>query len=129
MGERLRRDLTTIFHEADRDHSGTLSGLEFKRLLEDVNIQRYLATMGLEVSEAQGLFRLLDIDDQDDVTIDDFVWGSLRLKGHAKSIDLCTLLYEHRKHKQSVDKSLANIEKMLKTMGASERAVSSSTKS
>merc|ERR1739841_36787 len=93
MGKQLKR----VFKEADTDGSGTLSWREFEAHLKDERIVAYLSSLELDVSEAHGLFRLLDIDNTQDVGIEDFIMGCMRLKGNARSIDVCTLLYETRR--------------------------------
>mmetsp|Transcript_29669 Transcript_29669/g.81204 ORF Transcript_29669/g.81204 Transcript_29669/m.81204 type:complete len:856 (-) Transcript_29669:194-2761(-) len=94
--EKYMRGLKDIFLEADTDESGTLSWEEFESHLEDQRVKAYLATLELDISEAYGLFKLLNITGDDEVAIDAFVMGCMRLKGPAKSIDVCTLLYENR---------------------------------
>lgn len=95
----LVKDLRKIFHEADADSSGLLSWDEFNKHLQEPRILATLASLDLDVSEAQSLFRILDYSGSGEVNVDDFVWGFMRLKGNAKSADLCTLLYEHRQLK------------------------------
>merc|ERR1712217_207628 len=56
-----------------------------------------LLTLELDVSEARGVFEMLDFEGKEEVTISDWVAGCMKLKGHAKSIDVCTILYENRK--------------------------------
>lgn len=95
----LVKDLRKIFHEADADSSGLLSWDEFNKHLQEPRILATLASLDLDVSEAQSLFRILDYSGSGEVNVHDFVWGFMRLKGNAKSADLCTLLYEHRQLK------------------------------
>merc|ERR1711937_184734 len=57
----------------------------------------HLRAIGLEVNEALGLFKLLDVDETNEVSIQEFVVGCMRLKGGAKSIDLATLMYENKR--------------------------------
>merc|ERR1712110_371163 len=40
---------------------------------------------------------MLDFNGTEEVSVQDFVAGCMKLKGHAKSIDVCTILYENRK--------------------------------
>merc|ERR1740129_2309471 len=51
-----------FFEEADMDGSGTISEEEFDQHLDDPRIRAHLRSVGLEVDEARGLFKLLDID-------------------------------------------------------------------
>merc|ERR1711908_73891 len=56
-----------------------------------------MRSLDLDVEEARGLFKLIDIDDTNEVGIEEFVTGCVRLKGNAKSIDLATLMYENKR--------------------------------
>jgi len=94
--------LQAIFFEADAIGSGSLTWQDFQDRLFDDTILSYLETMDLDLSDAHSLFRLLDQDNTGQVSIDDFVWGCMRLKGAAKSMDLCTLLYENRQQSQAI---------------------------
>eukprot|EP00928_Gymnodinium_smaydae_P095341 TRINITY_DN8186_c0_g1_i1.p1 TRINITY_DN8186_c0_g1~~TRINITY_DN8186_c0_g1_i1.p1 ORF type:complete len:603 (+),score=145.80 TRINITY_DN8186_c0_g1_i1:114-1922(+) len=91
--EHLRR----FFHEADADNTGTLSWEEFEAYLQDTHVQAYFQSFELDVSQAKSLFKLLDMDESNDVEIDEFVQGCMRLKGQARSIDVNMLLYESEK--------------------------------
>merc|ERR1711998_394953 len=56
------RELRQLFTEVDKDGSGFLSWDEFELLLEDRRVQEYWEAMELDVSEAKGLFSILDVD-------------------------------------------------------------------
>merc|ERR1712032_1073255 len=81
----------------DKDGSGDVSSNEFMKMLDDENMRVYLNSLGIQASEAQGLFDLLDCDDSGSVSIDEFITGCLRLKGEARSVDVATLMYENKK--------------------------------
>eukprot|EP00747_Dinoflagellata_sp_TGD_P006620 gnl/TRDRNA2_/TRDRNA2_116284_c3_seq1.p1 gnl/TRDRNA2_/TRDRNA2_116284_c3~~gnl/TRDRNA2_/TRDRNA2_116284_c3_seq1.p1 ORF type:complete len:376 (+),score=66.78 gnl/TRDRNA2_/TRDRNA2_116284_c3_seq1:130-1128(+) len=95
--ESYMKELRALFYEADMDDSGSLSWDEFEDHLQDERVQAYLRTLDLDVTEARNLFDLIDIHGTTEVSIDDFVSGCMRLKGAAKSIDVCTILFESRK--------------------------------
>jgi len=89
--------LRQIFLEADEDGNRMITLLEFKRHCQDKRIWAYLSSLGLEVSEACGLFNLLDLDGSGTVGIEEFLMGCMRLKGYAKTVDLATLMYENKR--------------------------------
>lgn len=101
--EAYMRELKNLFYEADCDDSGSLSWEEFETHCDDARVMAYLSTLDLDPSEARGLFTLLDYNDSGEVSINEFVNGCIRLKGSAKSIDLCTLLYDCRKMALKID--------------------------
>merc|ERR1712066_793451 len=57
----------------------------------------HLQILGLGVSEARGIFKLLDLDCRDMVSINELVLGLMRLTGHAKGVDIATLMYENKR--------------------------------
>jgi len=86
-----------FFVEADTDGSGTLSFEEFKQYLEDQHVSAYFQALGLDVSQAELCFNLLDSDNSGMLNLEEFLGGCLRLKGPAKSLDVNLLLHESRR--------------------------------
>lgn len=89
--------LRKIFEETDTDHSGQVSFEEFETHLRNEEVAAYLQSMGLHTTEARGLFQLLDADSSGSVGIEELVSGCMRLKGHARSVDVATLIYENKR--------------------------------
>jgi len=92
--------LRNLFAELDEDDSGTLSWEEFEKNMENANVQAYLAALEITFTKAKALFHLLDADESNSVSLDEFVIGCLRLKGGAKTLDVGTLMYETRSLKR-----------------------------
>mmetsp|Transcript_49605 Transcript_49605/g.106204 ORF Transcript_49605/g.106204 Transcript_49605/m.106204 type:complete len:711 (+) Transcript_49605:57-2189(+) len=91
------RRIRTFFMEADSDKSGMLSWDEFKTHLQDHQVKAYFQALELDVTQARVLFKLLDTDDSNQVGLDEFLEGCLRLKGQARSMDVNMLLYQNDK--------------------------------
>jgi len=89
--------IKTLLEEADNDNSGTISWEEFQAKLDDPSMQEFLKNIELDKTEARGLFKLLDVDESDEVPIDEFVTGCFRLKGSGKSLDLASIMHENKK--------------------------------
>lgn len=85
----------------------------FKERLQDPEITLYLKSVDLDVSEAHGLFQLLDTDDSGIVEAEEFVMGCLRLRGVAKAVDLASLMYEHRRGHRNIHKLLCHVSEMV----------------
>jgi len=105
----LVNELKKIFEEADTDGSGVMTQEEMCTYLADQRVQAYMQTLGISVSEARGLFHLLDIDSRGVIDVHEFIMGCLRLKGEAKSIDVATLMYENKKVARSVTSNIQKI--------------------
>lgn len=87
-------DIKDFFRQADADGSGQLSWEEFRTHLADNRVKAYFQTLDLDIRQAHVLFKLLDCNDNDEVGIDEFLDGCLRLKGQAKSLDLHLVIYQ-----------------------------------
>merc|ERR1711957_57776 len=77
-----------FFKTADLNHDGRLTWEEFEKHLDNRDVQAYFSAMELDVTRAQILFDLLDSDNSNKITVDEFLEGCMRLKGQARSIDL-----------------------------------------
>lgn len=70
----------------------------------------FFASLELDVSQAHRLFQLLDTDGSNEVGIDEFLDGCLRLKGPAKSLDVNMLVYETEKLQRQMAKIIEDVE-------------------
>eukprot|EP00811_Abedinium_folium_P013652 NODE_226_length_3347_cov_6.824534.p1 GENE.NODE_226_length_3347_cov_6.824534~~NODE_226_length_3347_cov_6.824534.p1 ORF type:complete len:991 (+),score=237.22 NODE_226_length_3347_cov_6.824534:38-3010(+) len=98
MKERTLDTIRQMFYIMDSDSSGRLSLSELERSMTDPNIQKYFSIVGMEDCEATALFDLLDYDRSNEVIIDDFVAGMMRIKGEIKNIDICSILFQCKRN-------------------------------
>jgi len=92
--EAYNKKIKQFFSEADKDQSGILNWEEFEDHLTNPKVSAYFASLELDVMHAHRLFKLLDKDNSNEVGLDEFLDGCMRLKGEAKSIDVNILVYE-----------------------------------
>merc|ERR1711972_726409 len=83
-----------VFEELDTNGSGTLSLDEFEKQIDDENVLTFLSTLELDIDQVRTLLTLLDLDQNGEVDIEEFITGCLRLKGGAKSLDMAILQYQ-----------------------------------
>merc|ERR1719343_1553159 len=102
--EAYMRKVKEFFMEADADHNGTLTWEEFEAHMQNTKIKAYFQTLDLDVSQAHLVFELLDIDNSNEVTVDEFLEGCMRLKGHARSVDLNLLMLQQKKFISRMEK-------------------------
>jgi len=83
-------------------------------------MQMYFRLIDVDPKEAEGLFKLLDLDESGEVDYEEFLNGCLRLRGNAKAIDLVTVMIESRKlskrwakHARTVEEDLHSVQDML----------------
>jgi len=84
----LSRDIEKLFQEADADGSNSLSWTELKVHMRDPKVKAYFQALDMDVHHAQDLYKLLDKDGDDQLTLEEFLEGTIRLRGQARSIDI-----------------------------------------
>jgi len=107
--EHTKESLKTLFREADADNSGYISVTEFQLYCEREDVQEFFATMDMPMEETKDIFHVFDVNRSGRVNIDAFVNGCLRVKGHAKNLDILHILDAVQK----VAKNLSHVDKSL----------------
>mmetsp|Transcript_73673 Transcript_73673/g.204879 ORF Transcript_73673/g.204879 Transcript_73673/m.204879 type:complete len:649 (+) Transcript_73673:54-2000(+) len=92
----LMSDLKALFREIDTDGYDTISYEQFEQHLRLPTVQAYFVRLGLDITDAHELFRVLDADHDQTVEIDEFVMGCIRLMGSARTVNVVTLIFEQR---------------------------------
>jgi len=87
-------EIKDLFKEADVDGSGILRQSEFKSLMRRPRAKAYFSGLNIDPEEAGVLFTILDEDQSNGILIDEFVNGTMKLKGAASKLDLVTLMYD-----------------------------------
>merc|ERR1712019_323282 len=90
--------LKNILRSVDKDGTGTISKEEMLEHLMSDETDAYLKTLDVTVSDAQGVFKLLDVTGSGEVSIDEFVLSLMRFQGSARAVDVATLLYEGKRN-------------------------------
>jgi len=85
-----------MFSELDHDGSGIIHFEELHEHLNHPEIGAYFSKLGVDCSEVEKLFHLLDEDGNKSIDRDEFMYGCLRLRGAAKSLDVALLHSEIR---------------------------------
>lgn len=91
-----KEQICTIFNDLDLDESGAITIEEFRRHLQSESVQAVFDSIGLDASDMWTLFKLMDIDQDSVIELDEFVSGCLRLKGNARALDIAKLYYEQK---------------------------------
>jgi len=108
--------LRELFMRTDADLSGVISWSEFQSNLDQPEMKFFFRSIDLDLSEARGLFRLLDVDESGEIDAEEFVMGCLRLRGNARSIDLVTIMNESRRSAHRWMKHAVYVERVLNTL-------------
>jgi hypothetical protein len=92
LKEEYAKQMLARFGALDDDTTATLNYAEFHEYTQDPRVQAYLCALGLDSSDLKRLFGLLDADNSGDIDPREFLDGCLRLKGHARSMDVYSIM-------------------------------------
>lgn len=98
--------LKHAFHMIDDSGDGTINREELHEFVKNPDMKAFLTLMGIDVSDADMIFNLLDEGDGE-ITCDEFLEGLPRLKGSARSIDLLAV----QKHVSKQERILHDLRK------------------
>uniref|UniRef100_A0A7S1FIR6 EF-hand domain-containing protein n=1 Tax=Noctiluca scintillans TaxID=2966 RepID=A0A7S1FIR6_NOCSC len=130
----LVKCLSEAFTELDTDGSGKITMDEFKDYWTRQDVRMVFALLELDIQDALSFFRLLDVDGSQELEIDEFVIGCMRLKGKAKTVDMETLMMENkrmmrksmllgRRMKDQLRSMDSRLDKMASELGARNEAL------
>jgi len=105
-----------LFNSVDIAQPGQITWCQFQGQLSNPRMDVYFKAIDLDVSEARGLFKLLDLDESGSISVDEFVMGCLRLRGGAKAIDLATLMYDNRRVSQRWFRMMDSLQRTLEAL-------------
>lgn len=113
-----------FFEEIDTDGTGKISWEEFREYLQNEHAQAYFAAQQLDTSDARDLFNLLDVDEDQEISLEEFVLGCKRLRGQARSQDVQAILRENKRTSQKNLRAMHALESKLTSLTALVAAMS-----
>eukprot|EP00435_Cladocopium_sp_Y103_P044585 s696_g12.t1 len=98
------RKFLHLFRMLDQDDTGLITLVELEERMEDLDVKTYFEALELSIDDVWTFFRLLDGDDGQEIDVEEFLYGCMRLRGEAKALDLAKLMHSHAwLAKQQVD--------------------------
>merc|ERR1719284_1806319 len=91
------KKLRQLFNRFDSAENAVLTLADFESHIRDPEVQVILGILGLDISEAPAFFKLLDVDQDGEVEIDEFVMGCLNLKGRTKLMGMEVTVQDTRR--------------------------------
>lgn len=90
----LLSNATEIFKEAK---NGLISRQQFLGMLHDAPMMEFFQSIDVDVSMADSLFTLMDLDDSGEISVDELFAGCIKLRGSAKALDTAVLVRDVNK--------------------------------
>lgn len=110
--------IKSMFYDLDTDQSGTIGLNELERAMTNENMLANFNALGLDITDVQSLFLLLDTDHTNALTIEEFLVGCMRLKGSAKSLDVAKMTLELEWVVETLKSMFQHIRETRKVSGA-----------
>ncbi|CAE8650663.1 unnamed protein product [Polarella glacialis] len=103
---RKKRNRTSNTEQRLRElfpEDGTISLDEFAELVHTEEWMCVIDSLGLGPRDALALFEMMDVNHSGDISFDEFIAGSARLRGKAKNIDMHLLLADSKRLSSKLD--------------------------
>lgn len=114
-----------VFNELDEDGDNCIELEDLAAKLQKPKIGAYFSSLGVDVDQVSKLFKLLDSDGSGNIDSEEFMFGCLKLRGEAKSLDIAILHSELRFISQRVEQLC----QVISTMGHDGESDTSSSSS
>eukprot|EP00930_Biecheleria_cincta_P039836 TRINITY_DN27340_c0_g2_i1.p1 TRINITY_DN27340_c0_g2~~TRINITY_DN27340_c0_g2_i1.p1 ORF type:complete len:571 (+),score=89.83 TRINITY_DN27340_c0_g2_i1:30-1715(+) len=105
--------MNMFFRQADRSGDGAIDIDEFSDMLSNEGVAVWLASQGLEPTDANLLFTMIDRDGDGNITLEELVKGVARLKGLSRSIDLVRVMEELKLIRQDIESHITSLHTQL----------------
>jgi len=86
-----------IFEDMDADKSGNVLVQELEAYMRGEEAQVALESVGVRYEDACLFFKQLDVDGSNEIQVDEFLDGVMRLRGNATRVDLLSLQMDVRR--------------------------------
>merc|ERR1712079_525788 len=73
-------------------------------------VKAYFSGLNMDPNEAMIIFTLMDTDASKELSMEEFVEGIMKLKGHAKSIDVLSLMFDNVRFMHKFNKLCSFVE-------------------
>merc|ERR1712135_39839 len=112
----LLRNLKELFNRMDERNTGCVSLFDFERAMNQQDVRLRFAQVGLDIQDATSFFKILDQDDSEELSIEEFVMGCVRFKGRANRMDLEVMIMDTKKLMKKMAKMQEKFSQRLTTI-------------
>jgi hypothetical protein len=118
-----RTKMIKLLEAGDTSGNGFLERDEFQEICHDKEVKAWLGAQGLDASNSDKLFTLMDKAGKEHLLAEDLVSGVAKLKGPAKALDLAFGRWEANQKEQEI---LSQVDAVLSRLNSMERTLNSS---
>merc|ERR1719161_1091313 len=104
----------------DDDGNGTLDVHEFYASLQDPQVLHQFMQLGIAKYEAADLFECLDVDGNQQLSVEEFVDGCFRMQGNAKAKHLLQVHYDLHRSRKVLREEVAQVQAGLLRLATQE---------
>jgi len=98
----VARSVVNLFKKSELTEKGNITWETFNKKMECDELQQLFSSVGVDPSDAEGVFGLLDFNNSGAVDPTELMNGWIRLKGNARALDLCLLMQETNRMNKDV---------------------------
>lgn len=98
----LKNVLTKLFRDMDVNDDGSVCYTEFKQCMQDEKVKNLFEALDLGAGDAKQLFKILDVNKDNLLGVDEFLDGCTKIQGNAKAIDLFDLSMQTGKLRKQI---------------------------
>mmetsp|Transcript_67197 Transcript_67197/g.160980 ORF Transcript_67197/g.160980 Transcript_67197/m.160980 type:complete len:731 (-) Transcript_67197:212-2404(-) len=110
-------DMRKYFLARDKDHCGILHFEDFRSSLRSKEMDKFRDALEIELLDTKRVFKKL-AQQQGSVSIEEFIYGCMMIKGDTKAIDMISLMTDTRRNANTMAATLKFIEHRFDKMEA-----------
>eukprot|EP00927_Polykrikos_kofoidii_P009732 TRINITY_DN14076_c0_g2_i1.p1 TRINITY_DN14076_c0_g2~~TRINITY_DN14076_c0_g2_i1.p1 ORF type:complete len:563 (-),score=113.19 TRINITY_DN14076_c0_g2_i1:71-1678(-) len=100
------RQARKLFGALGGDGEHSLTEEEFYDHLQSHMLDEYLEAVDMRRDEAETIFQVLDVDNSGELSLDEFLLGTLRMKGFSKTVDCGIIKHMLREFRTECEKTM-----------------------
>merc|ERR1712004_167588 len=114
--EKVYKQFAALFSEIDFSDSESITMHEVEQVLMKPHTHAYLQSLGICVTDAWTLLKLIDKDRSGTVDLEEFIHGCMSLQGEAKAVHIATLAYDQRELIEALDGFMREVSQQLEQL-------------
>merc|ERR1711972_1270064 len=111
--EKIYKQFAGLFGEMDLDESRAITMNEVENVLMQPYTHAYLQGLGICVTDAWTLLKLIDKDHSGTVDLEEFINGCMSLQGEAKALHIATLAYDQCTLMEGLEEFMNSVNRQL----------------